>query len=85
MHIHGYSMNVNAANFYSVGNGEKAAAAERAAGVRKRLLKSAASVDEPSSPEETLMISHWFEEHPGQTESGSEYSPAAPGKDSDLG
>ena len=40
MHIHGNSMNVNSASFYSVGNGEKSAAAERAADVRKRLLKA---------------------------------------------
>ena len=40
MHIHGNAMNVNAANLYSAAQGERAAAAERAAEVRKRLLKA---------------------------------------------
>ena len=40
MHIHGNSMSIQAANFYSASQGEKTAA-ERAAEVRKRLLKSA--------------------------------------------
>ena len=85
MHIHGNSMNVNAANFYSVGNGEKAAAAERAAAVRKKLLKGAASVDGAESPEETLMIGRWLDSRQSQNEGDAEYHSAASGKDSDFG
>ena len=62
MHIHANSMSVNSANFYSVGNGEKSAAAERATDVRKRLLKGAAAVEGTASPEETLLIGHWLGE-----------------------
>ena len=90
MHIHGNSMNVNAANFYSVGNGEKSAAAQRAAEVRKRLLKSAAGVNSAASPEETLMIGQWLDARPnsvpGQAESDAEDpAAAASGRDPDFG
>ncbi len=57
MHIHANSMSVNSANFYSVGNAEKSAAAD----VRKRLLKGAAAVEGTASPEETLLIGHWLD------------------------
>ena len=85
MHIHGNSMNVNAANSYSVGNGEKSAAAQRAAEVRKRLLKSAAGVDNTASPEETLMIGHWLDSRHSQMEGDGECPAADSGKDSDFG
>ena len=39
MHIHGNSMNINAASLYSSAQNEKTAAAQRAAEVRKKLLK----------------------------------------------
>ncbi len=81
MHIHGNSMNVNAANFYSVGNGERSAAAE----VRKRLLKSAASVNETATPEETAMVGRWLDSRQSQVESDAEYHTAASGRDPDFG
>ncbi|MGC1464022.1 MAG: hypothetical protein WA802_17615 [Terracidiphilus sp.] len=83
MHIHGNPM--IAASLYFVANSQKATAAERAAAVRKRLLKRAAGVDEPSGPEETTMIARWLDVPPGQAESDSEYSPSTSGKDSDFG
>jgi hypothetical protein len=85
MHIHGSQMNVNAANLYSVGNGEKSAAAQRAADVRKKLLKSAQSVENSVDPEENLLIGHWLDSanHPSQGE--DEYRTADAGKDSDFG
>ena len=85
MHIHGNSMNLNAANFYSVGNAEKSAAARRVADVRKRLLKNAASGDGAASLEETLMIGQWLEGRNSQSESDAEYHTAAAGRDSDFG
>jgi len=83
MHIHGNSMNMNAANSYSVAGAEKAAVAERAAAVRKKLLKGAASVDEVASPEESLMIGKWLSG--SQSESDGEYHTSSSGKDSDFG
>ena len=85
MHIHGNSMNINAANFYSVGNGERSAAAQRAAEVRKKLLKNAASVEEAASPEESLLIGQWLDSRHSQVLSEDEYRTAASGKDPDLG
>jgi hypothetical protein len=85
MHIHGNSMNVNAANFYSVGNGEKSAAAERASAVRRRLLKSAAGIEDAADPEETLMIGQWLAGSQRQAESAPEYPAAPSGKDPDFG
>jgi hypothetical protein len=85
MHIHGNSMNVNAANSYSASNEAKSIAAQRAADVRKRLLKGAASVDEAASPEETLMIGKWLDSGHNPSDSDSEYHAASSGKDSDLG
>jgi hypothetical protein len=84
MHIHGNSMNVNAANFYSVGNSEKAAA-ERAAAVRKKLMKGAATVEGAETPEESLMIGRWLDSSPSQNEGDADYHSAASGKDSDFG
>jgi hypothetical protein len=87
MHIHGNSMNVNSASFYSVGNGEKSAAAERAADVRKRLLKGAAAVDGTASTEETLLIGHWLDgqQVDGQPNQGDSESHSWSGRDPDFG
>jgi hypothetical protein len=78
-------MNINAANFYSVGNGERAAAAQRAAEVRKKLLKSASSLEGEASPEESLLIGQWLDSRHSQVLSQDEYHTAASGKDPDFG
>ena len=87
MHIHANSMSVNSASFYSVGNGEKSAAAERAADVRKRLLKGAAAVDGTASTEETLLIGHWLDgqQVDGQPNQGDSESHSWSGRDPDFG
>ncbi len=82
MHIHGNFMNMNAADSYSTANAGRAAAAERAAAVRKKLLRGAASVDESATPEETLMISRWLAGSQGQNESNGEYYAGSSGKNS---
>ena len=66
MHIH--SMGVNPAGFYAASEGERAANAQRAAEVRKKLLKSAAQIED-ATPEETLLISQWLDGRHSQTES----------------
>jgi hypothetical protein len=85
MHIHGNSMNINAANFYSVGNGERSAAAQRATEVRKKLLKSASSLEAGASPEETLLIGKWLDSRHSQVLDADEYHDVASGKNPDLG
>jgi hypothetical protein len=85
MHIHGNSMNVNAANFYSAAEGEKAAAAQRAADVRKKLLKSASEIEGSATPEETLLIGQWMDGRHSQVQSEEQYHASASGKDPDFG
>jgi hypothetical protein len=60
MHIHASQMNINAINPYSAA-AEKAVAAQRAADVRKKLMKSAQEIEGELTPEVGLMIDHWSE------------------------
>ena len=85
MHIHSSQMNLNSASLYSAAGAEKAAAAQRAAEVRIKLLKSSQEVDSTASPEETLMISHWLDSRHSQVLSEDEYHTSASGKDPDFG
>jgi hypothetical protein len=78
-------MNVNAASLYSAAQGERAAASERAAEVRKKLLKSASSIEGDSGSEETLMIGHWLDGRHSQVLDEDQYHTAASGKDPDFG
>ncbi len=85
MHIHGSSMAVNAASFYSAAQNEKAAAAERAGEVRKRLLKGASETAGSATPEETLMIGQWMDSRHSQVQSEDGYRTAASGREIDFG
>jgi hypothetical protein len=85
MHIHGNSMSVNAANLYSAAHGERAAAAQRAVEVRKKLLKSAAGIEAGATPEETLLIGQWLDGRHSQVQSEDQYHDSAAGKNPDLG
>ena len=83
MHIHGNSMSVNPANFSSVGDQQTAAAAERAAETRKRLMKAPAT--DTSTPEETLMISQWLDSRHSQVLTPDQQRTANSGSDPNLG
>jgi len=89
MHIHGNAMSIQAANLYSAAQGERAAAAERAAEVRRKLLKSAAGVETSASPEETLFIGHWMDAGQSQVlnpaQDQDEYHSGSSGRDTTLG
>jgi hypothetical protein len=82
-------MSINAASLHSAAQGERAAALQRAAEVRKKLLRSASSIEGDSGSEETLMIGHWLDSRQdgrhSQVLDGDEYRTAASGKDSDFG
>ena len=84
MHIHGNSMAVNAANFYSATQEERAAAAQRAASVRKKLIRSASELEGMASPEETLLIGQWMDSRHSQIESGEQNYINISGKDPDF-
>jgi len=78
-------MNLNSASATSMAGAEKAAAAQRAAEVRKKLAAGAQAAGSASSTEETLMIGHWLDSRHSQTESESEYHASAAGRDPDFG
>lgn len=78
-------MTVNAANLYSAAQGEGAAAAKRAAEVRRKLLKSEAGIEAGASHEETLLIGQWLDGNYSRMQSEDQYHAAAAGKNWDLG
>ncbi len=84
MHIHGNQMNLNAVNPYSAA-AENAAAAQRAANVRKKLMKSASDIEGVSSPEEAFMLGHWMDSTQSPPQNDAEYHTSTAGKDSDFG
>jgi len=85
MHIHATQMNMNSASLYSAAGAEKAAAAQRAADVRRKLVKSASDIEGAPSPDEAFLIGQWIDSRHSQVESAEQYHVATSGKDSDLG
>jgi hypothetical protein len=84
MHIHGSQMNPNAVNPFSAA-AEKAVAAQRAADVRKKLMKSATDIEGVSSPEEAFMVGQSMDSRHSQVQSQDQYHASAVGKDQDFG
>jgi hypothetical protein len=78
-------MAVNAASFYAAAQNEKAAAAQRAAEVRRKLLKGASETAGSATPEESLMIGQWMDSRHSRVESEDAYRTAASGRDLDFG
>jgi len=60
MHIQRSQINPNAVNPYSAA-AEHALATQRAAAIRKKLLKSASAIEGASTPEEAFMIGRWMD------------------------
>jgi hypothetical protein len=84
MHIHPSAIGPYGNNPYAA-ESDRAAAAQRAADVRKKLLKSASNVEAgASSPEETLLIGQWLDSRHSQVLPGDVYRSASQGKDSDF-
>lgn len=84
MHIHANRMNLNAVNPYSAA-AEKAAATQRAADVRKKLVKSAIDIEGAANPDEAFMLGRWKNSRQGQPQDDVEYHATTAGKDSDFG
>jgi hypothetical protein len=86
MHIHPAAIGMHNINTYGPDN-ERAAAAQRAAEVRKRLLKTAQTTEGEATtdPDATLLASQWLDSRHSQVLPGDEYHAAASGKDPDLG
>jgi hypothetical protein len=84
MHIHG-GINASTSSLHSAAASESAAAAQRAADVRKKLAKSASEIDATASPEEDFLIGQWLDSRHSQVLSADPYHAAASGKDPDFG
>jgi hypothetical protein len=78
-------MGVNPTGFYAASQGERAANEQRAAEVRKKLLRGAGQIDSAATPEETLLINQWLDGRHSQTESAEEYHSTAAGRDPNFG
>jgi hypothetical protein len=84
MHIHPSQMNLDAINPWSAA-AEKAAAVQRSADVRKKLMKSASDIEGIASPDEVFMVGHWMDSAPNRSQQDVEYHSSTSGKDSDFG
>ena len=83
MHIHGTPPNPNGINPYAAA-ADKAAAGQRAANVRKKLLKSANDTERVASPEEASLLAKWMNQ-PTPEPTDAEYHSDLSGKDSSFG
>ena len=61
MHIHGNSMNLNAVDVHAAAAAEKAASMQRAAEVRKKLMRGGLEMDGELNPETGFMVERWSE------------------------
>lgn len=86
MHVHPAAVGLHAINTCALAN-ERSWAAQRAAGVRKKLLKAGQSSESEGNtdPDATLLIGQWLDSRHSQVLPGDEYHAAAQGKDPDLG
>ena len=83
MHVHGSQMNTTPVNAYAAA-AETALARQRAEDVRKKLAKSAATVEAGADPDQAFLVGQWTESHDNSGLTGDEYRAGTTGKDSDF-
>ncbi len=83
MHIHPSAIGLHPINTSAAGN-ERAAAAQRAVEVRKRLLKASQNSVADATPEESFIIGQWLDSRHSQVPPGDEYHSASQGEDPDF-
>jgi hypothetical protein len=83
MHIHGNQMNLNAINPYSAA-AERAVATQKAADVRKKLMKGGADMEGVSSPDEPFTVGWLADPMHGRSFTEDEYHGEDSGRDSDF-
>jgi hypothetical protein len=71
MHIHRSQMSPNLGNPYSAA-AEKALAAQRAAAVRKKPMKSAREIEGASNPDVAFMIGRWMDSRHSGPQTGNQ-------------
>lgn len=84
MRIRGNQINPNAVNPWCAA-AEKAAAVQRAADIRKKLMKNARDIESIAGPDEAFMVGHWLDSSQSPPQQDVEYRTATAGKDSDFG
>jgi len=84
MHVHPAAIGLHPISAYAAGN-ERTAAAQRAAEVRKRLLKAAQSANVGASPEEALLIGRWLDHPQREAPPAGGYRAPAESEDSNFG
>jgi hypothetical protein len=84
MHIHGNQINFSGVNPYSAA-AEKAAAAQKASGKRRKLLKSAGDIATIPNSAEAFIMSKWMDPKQGPAQVDAEYHTSTAGKDSNFG
>jgi hypothetical protein len=84
MHIHPSAIGLHPINSYAAGN-ERAASAEGAAEVRKRLRKAAKEATPDVTPEENLLIGQWLDSRNSLVLPGDSYHAASEGENPDFG
>jgi hypothetical protein len=85
MHIHGNSLNPYMTGISTAAAAESAAARQRAADVRKKLMSSATDIEGVAGPDEAFMVNKWMDARHSNLLSEDEYHVAVSGKDPDLG
>jgi hypothetical protein len=87
MHIHGNSMNFQITGISSASAAANEAARQRAAEVRRKLMRSATEIEGEgiSSPEEAFLIGQWMDSRNSQVMGEDQYHAASEGKDQDFG
>ncbi len=84
MHIHPSAIGQQPINTSAAGS-ERAAAAQKAVETRKRLLKSAQSIDATDSdPEATFLVGKWLDSRHSQLLPADSYRAASEGDDPDF-
>lgn len=83
MHVHPVMNAIPLIGSYALAN-EDAAAAERAAEARKRLRRTAQSLEAEADPDATLLVGQWLSTNHELALSGDEYRASAQNKDFDL-
>lgn len=86
MHMHPAAIGLQPIGSYAAGN-ERAAAAQRAAETRKKLLSAAQAddLDIGADPDAALLVGQWLDSRHSQVLPDDEYRSAAQGKDPNLG
>jgi hypothetical protein len=85
MHIHGNSINFQIAGINSYAAIETEANRQRAAEVRRKLMKIATDLEGESSPEESFLVDQWRNSQHGRGRNEDQYHASAEGEEPGFG